>query len=73
MPSARPRIDYYFSFVSLWTYIGSAAFRQLVRRHDIEVVYKPIDLHAIFKASGGLPVRQRPVQRQAYRFVEMQR
>lgn len=73
MPDTRPRIDYYFSFVSLWSYIGSAAFRQLVQRHDIEVVYKPIDLHAIFKAGGGLPVTQRPPQRQAYRFVEMKR
>lgn len=73
MPATRPRIDYYFSFVSLWSYIGSAAFRQLVQRHDVEVVYKPIDLHAIFKAGGGLPVTQRPPQRQAYRFVEMKR
>ncbi len=73
MASSRPRIDYYFSFVSLWSYIGSQAFRQLVERHDIEVVYKPIDLHEIFKAGGGLPVTQRPPQRQAYRFVEMQR
>jgi 2-hydroxychromene-2-carboxylate isomerase len=69
----RPTIDYYFSFVSLWSYIGSDAFQQLVERHDIEVAYKPIDLHAIFKAGGGLPVTQRPPQRQAYRFVEMQR
>jgi 2-hydroxychromene-2-carboxylate isomerase len=69
----RPRIEYYFSFVSLWSYIGCAAFEQLVARHNIKVVYKPIDLHAIFKAGGGLPVTQRPPQRQAYRFVEMQR
>lgn len=73
MASSRPRIDYYFSFVSLWSYIGSRAFHQLVQRHDLEVVYKPIDLHAIFRAGGGLPVKQRPPQRQAYRFVEMQR
>ncbi|WP_151449175.1 2-hydroxychromene-2-carboxylate isomerase [Lacisediminimonas profundi] len=73
MSSSRPRIEYYFSFVSLWSYIGSEAFAQLVKRHNAEVIYKPIDLHAIFKAGGGLPVTQRPPQRQAYRFVEMQR
>jgi 2-hydroxychromene-2-carboxylate isomerase len=73
MASPRPRIDYDFSFVSLWSYIGSGAFHQLVQRHDLEVVYKPIDLHEIFRAGGGLPVTQRPPQRQAYRFVEMQR
>lgn len=73
MSSSRPRIDYYFSFVSLWSYIGSQAFEQLVQRHGIEVVYKPVDLHEIFRAGGGLPVTQRSPQRQAYRFVEMQR
>jgi 2-hydroxychromene-2-carboxylate isomerase len=73
MASPRPRIDYYFSFVSLWSYIGSRAFHQLVQRHDLEVAYKLIDLHKIFRAGGGLPVTQRPPQRQAYRFVEMQR
>lgn len=72
-PASRPRIAYYFSFVSLWSYIGCAAFEALVQRHDAQVVYKPIDLHAVFHASGGLPVSQRPPQRQAYRFVEMQR
>jgi 2-hydroxychromene-2-carboxylate isomerase len=69
----RKSIDFYFSFVSLYTYIGYEAFQSLVKRHDLEVHYKPIDLHAIFSASGGLPVSKRPPQRQAYRLVEMQR
>ena len=73
MPHARPQIDFYFSFVSLWTYIGYEAFQKMVDRHSIEVHYKPVDLHAIFALSGGLPVSQRPPQRQAYRFVEMKR
>ena len=38
-------LDFYFSFVSLWTYIGFEAFEALVQRHALEVVYKPIDLH----------------------------
>ena len=66
-------IDFYFSFVSLYTYIGYEAFQELVNRYDLEVNYKPIDLHAVFSAGGGLPVSKRPPQRQAYRFVEMQR
>ncbi len=73
---AAPRsrhVDLYFSFVSLWTYIGFQAFEALVQRQGLTVAYKPVDLHAIFKAGGGLPVSQRPPQRQAYRLVEMQR
>jgi 2-hydroxychromene-2-carboxylate isomerase len=66
-------IDFYFSFVSLYTYIGYDAFQDLVNRYNLEVNYKPIDLHAVFSAGGGLPVSKRPPQRQAYRFVEMQR
>jgi 2-hydroxychromene-2-carboxylate isomerase len=69
----RPVIVYYFSFLSLWSYVGSRAFRALAERHDAQIVYKPIDLLAIFAAGGGKPVKDRPLQRQAYRLVEMQR
>ena len=66
-------IDYYFSFVSLWSYIGCDAFEALIAKHGLHVNYKPVDLMAVFKAGGGLPVKERPVQRQSYRLVEMQR
>jgi len=70
---AARTIDYYFSLVSLWSYVGCAAFDEMRRRHNMEVVYKPVDLMAVFAVSGGLPVKQRAPQRQAYRLVEMQR
>jgi len=66
-------IEYYFSFISLWSYVGSGAFRQLVERRGLTVIYKPVDLMAVFASSGGLPVKQRATARQAYRLVEMQR
>jgi 2-hydroxychromene-2-carboxylate isomerase len=71
--SEAKTIDYYFSFISLWSYIGSLAFAELAQRHGLRVDYKPIDLMAVFAASGGLAVAQRPKQRQAYRLVEMAR
>ena len=71
--STKRKLDFYFSFISLYTYIGYEAFEALVQKYDLEVTYKPIDLHAVFSVSGGLPVSKRPPQRQAYRFVEMQR
>lgn len=73
MAARRPQITYYFSFISLWSYIGSLTFQELARRHDAEVIYKPVNLLAVFAAGGGKPVKERPAQRQAYRFVEMQR
>jgi 2-hydroxychromene-2-carboxylate isomerase len=73
MRESAGRIEYYFSFISLWSYIGIRAFRGLVERRALEVVWKPVDLLAVFAATGGLPVKQRSLARQAYRFVEMQR
>ncbi len=73
MTEQRPVVDYYFSFISLWSYIGSLVFQDLVKRHDVRVEFKPVDLMAVFAAGGGKPVRQRPPQRQAYRLVEMER
>ncbi|KAL4965447.1 2-hydroxychromene-2-carboxylate isomerase [Aspergillus stella-maris] len=71
--SSRPVIEYYFSFISLWSYIGSRRFQRLVRDTNAHVIHKPIDLMYIFSVSGGLPVKQRPAQRQAYRLIEMER
>jgi 2-hydroxychromene-2-carboxylate isomerase len=73
MSNDRPQIDYYFSFISLWSYVGSLAFQDVVKRHDAQVTFKPIKLLEVFAAGGGKPVRERPAQRQAYRLVEMQR
>jgi 2-hydroxychromene-2-carboxylate isomerase len=73
MPDPNRTVEYYFSFVSLWSYVGSRVFSDLVERRALEVVFKPIDLLAVFSVSGGLPVKQRAKQRQAYRLVEMQR
>ena len=70
---SKPRVEYFFSFLSLWSYVGSLKFQAIVQRHEVEVVYKPIDLLAIFAAGGGKPVKQRALPRQAYRLVEMQR
>ena len=73
MSDEQRTLEYYFSFISLYSYIGSRALAELVERQRLTVVYKPVDLLAVFAATGGLPVTQRAVARQGYRFVEMQR
>lgn len=70
---SRPVIEYYFSFVSLWSYIGSRRFQHLAQETNAKVILKPIDLMYIFSISGGLPVKQRAAQRQTYRLLEMER
>lgn len=66
-------IDYYFSLVSPWAYIGHAPFMDIVQRHGLEVNYKPVFLGRVFSETGGLPLSQRHPARQRYRLVELQR
>jgi 2-hydroxychromene-2-carboxylate isomerase len=66
-------VDYFFTPVSPWTYLGSARLDAIVRKHGVELRYKPCDFGRIFPVSGGLPVAQRAKQRQAYRLVELER
>jgi 2-hydroxychromene-2-carboxylate isomerase len=66
-------IDYYVSPTSPFTYLGHAAFCDLVRAQGVPVALKPIDLARVFPVSGGLPLKQRAPQRQAYRLVELRR
>lgn len=73
MSGERPKLDFYVSFISLWSYIGSNVLRDLVRDLNVEVSYKPIDLLAAFAAGGGKPVKERATFRQSYRLVEMER
>ena len=69
----RKTIDYYFSPMSPWTYLGHKRFTEMLASADIQVNVKPVDYGRIFPVSGGLPVKQRAPQRQAYRLVELRR
>jgi 2-hydroxychromene-2-carboxylate isomerase len=66
-------VDYYFSPVSPWTYLGHARFAQIARKAGATVNAKPVDYGVIFPVSGGLPLGKRAPQRQAYRLVELAR
>ncbi|KAJ4341274.1 hypothetical protein N0V95_007280 [Ascochyta clinopodiicola] len=69
----RPVVEYYFSFISSWSYIGSRRLRKLALKHNAQIIYKPIDLMHLFSVSGGVPVKDRAPQRQAYRLLEIER
>ncbi len=66
-------IDYYFSPMSPWSYLGHARFADIARRLGATIAVKPVDYGRIFPQSGGLPVSKRPPQRQAYRLLELER
>jgi 2-hydroxychromene-2-carboxylate isomerase len=66
-------VDYYFTMLSPWAYIGHAPFMEVVRRHDVTVTYKPISLSDVFAETGGLPFGKRHPARLRYRILELQR
>ncbi len=67
------RIDYYFSLLSPWAYIGNRLFVAMARRHGAEIVYKPVQANEVFAETGGLPLAKRHPARQGYRRVDLQR
>ncbi len=66
-------IDYYFTPISPWAYLGHQRFVDIAKRHGVHVNVKPVDYGRVFPASGGLPLAKRPPQRQAYRMMELKR
>src|ERR1700675_3453118 len=66
-------IDYYFTPISPYTYLGHERFLEIAARHGATVAVKPVDYGRIFPVSGGLPLKQRAPQRQAYRLTELER
>ena len=67
------KLDYYFSMVSPWAFIGHDVFTDIVVKHRIAVSYRPIALPQVFEHTGGVPLAKRHPARTAYRFLELQR
>ncbi|MEI2456351.1 MULTISPECIES: 2-hydroxychromene-2-carboxylate isomerase [Lysobacter] len=66
-------IDYYFSLLSPYAYLGHAAVQAVAREHGARLVYRPVRIFELFAANGGLPLGQRAPARQRYRLYELQR
>ena len=67
------QVDYYFTPVSPFTYMGHERFVAIAKKHGASIAVKPVDLGKVFSVSGGLPLKQRAPQRQAYRMFELKR
>ena len=66
-------VDYFMTPVSPWTYLGHDRFRAVCARHGAQVHLRVMDLGKVFPVSGGVPLKDRPPQRRAYRLVELKR
>lgn len=55
-------IDYYFTPVSPWAFLGHARFMQLLRDSGASVSVRPVDFGAVFPAGGMLLLARRALQ-----------
>ncbi len=72
-PAAPRTLDYFFSSVSPWTFLGHGPVMALAARHGVEVRFHPVSLGPVFAETGGLPLSKRAPPRQRYRILELQR
>jgi 2-hydroxychromene-2-carboxylate isomerase len=68
-----PVVTYYMSVTSPWTYLGSARFADMARKHGYTVDIKPARFGEVFAKTGGLPLPKRSPERRAYRLMDMKR
>ena len=67
------QVEYYFSLLSPWSYLGHYRFNKIAEKHNIKVIFKPIPMFDLFAETGGLPANKRHITRQAYRIMELKR
>lgn len=68
-----PSIDYYFTLISPFSYLGHKALLAAADKHGASIAFKPMNLADVFATSGVMPIPERPVSRQNYRLIELQR
>ncbi len=74
MSSHTPHyVTLYFSLISPFTYLGDANFNRLCDTYNIVVTYKPLHLMELFAQTGGIPPKQRHINRQNYRLIDIKR
>lgn len=67
------KIEYFFTLVSPWTFIGDPILREIARKSGAIIEHVPVNLGRVFDASGGLPLAKRSDQRKALRMQELKR
>lgn len=66
-------LEYYFTLISPFSYMGHRPLRALGQAFDVQIAYKPVRLAKVFEATGGPPPAKRHPSRQAWRLSELKR
>lgn len=68
-----PTIDFYYTPMSPWSFMGLERLLVIARRHGATVRFKPVELPRIFATTGYQPITQRPPALLANRMQELRR
>ncbi len=68
-----PRIDYFLSTISPFTYLAGDRLEKIAEKHGAEIFYKPFDVVANLARTGGVHPAERHPSRQEYRLQELRR
>ena len=66
-------VDYFMTPVSPYVYLGHERLRALCARTGAHLALRVVDLGKVFPVSGGVALKDRAPQRQAYRLQELAR
>jgi len=66
-------INYYFTVTSPWSYLGDIRVHEVAERCNATLQHRPVNAGEIFSKTGGLPLKDRSAERQAYRLRELAR
>ncbi|MCM2457251.1 2-hydroxychromene-2-carboxylate isomerase [Rhizobium sp. CG4] len=66
----KKTVYYFHSLSSPWAYLGWPQFKALIEKHDLNVVVRTT---TVVPENGGVPLRTRPVARQDYHAIELDR
>lgn len=66
----RKTVYYFHSLSSPWAYLGWPQFKALIEKHDLNVVIRTT---TVVQENGGVPLRSRPLARQDYHAIELDR
>ncbi|OXT02205.1 hypothetical protein B7H23_04620 [Notoacmeibacter marinus] len=70
---SKARIEHYYWIISDWAYLGSKRLNALAAKYRLEVDHYPVRLLDVYAKTGGIPLPDRSIERQTYRFEEMRR
>ena len=66
-------VSCYYSLSSPWAYFAGPRLQDIVRRHRVRLLLKPLDFQEVVPRTGGVPLRTRPEPRRTYHALELDR